>query len=244
MKLEDIQGHWSRTWIKAPGFEDHTTRVDWMQSGEIYADVRVPLERPNIASKAALSELSADELLLLARAEGFAGSVSLEGKKCTWHRDINWHGQPEGNDIGAISFDAEGRMIEAGVEADYTELWETAGTNQTDAMTFGDDAITGYLVTVGEAFVLGIGQRGAPATGPIIQALQAGEVPPDVGELFANAHAFGVWEGTQAIAQRATNPFYEGHIILSKNADSVTWHSISFNGTKKDHTFLPATGAK
>ncbi len=242
MKIEGIQGHWSRTWIKAPGFEDHTTRVDWMQSGTFYADVRIPLERPNIGARSSLSELSANELLLLSRAEGFAGTVSLEGNHCTWHRDINWHGQPDGLDIGAISFDDEGRMIEEGVESDYTELWETPGNKQTNTLVFGDNMQTGYLVTVGEAFVFGIGRAGAPSTEPVLAYLKKGQVPADAAKLFENAHAFGAWDGSHAIAHRATNPFYENRPIASKSAGSVTWHAIRFDGSKSDHAFKPIAG--
>ena len=74
----DVQGHWVRTWIKAPGFEDHTTRVHWMQAGLDYADVRIPLERPDTRSAACLADLPAAVLRDLARAEGFSGHVTLE----------------------------------------------------------------------------------------------------------------------------------------------------------------------
>ena len=39
----DVQAHWRRLWIRAPGFEDADTRVHWMQCGALYADIRVPL---------------------------------------------------------------------------------------------------------------------------------------------------------------------------------------------------------
>ena len=120
----DIQGHWVRQWIKAPGFEDHTTRVHWKQVGLNYADLRIPRARPDLTGAAALSDLPAAALLDLAQAEGFAGQVTLSGDHCTWHREINWHGPSEAQDVGAIRFDDDGQMIETGVHADYAELWQ------------------------------------------------------------------------------------------------------------------------
>ena len=46
---DDLQGLWKRVWIRSPSsdptFEDHLTRVFWAQSGAIYADLRIPLDR-------------------------------------------------------------------------------------------------------------------------------------------------------------------------------------------------------
>ena len=37
--LADVQGHWRRDWLKAPGFSDTTTHVHWMQCGTLFADM-------------------------------------------------------------------------------------------------------------------------------------------------------------------------------------------------------------
>ena len=121
---DDIQGHWQRLWLEAPGFKDKTTRVHWMQAGDIYADVRVPLERPDVSGLNSLADLPARDLHILAQAEGFAGHTKVENSVCTWERTINWHGATDAIDAGELSFDTAGRLIEAGVHANYTELWE------------------------------------------------------------------------------------------------------------------------
>jgi len=95
----DLQGHWRRDWIKAPGFEDNTTRVHWMQAGEIFVDLRVPLERPDLAGATALADLGPSTLLALTKAEGFAGRIEVVDSNCTWHRAINWHGVPEADEL-------------------------------------------------------------------------------------------------------------------------------------------------
>ncbi|MDF1728619.1 MAG: hypothetical protein P1U53_12810, partial [Sulfitobacter sp.] len=104
----DLQGHWRRDWIKAPGFEDHTTRVHWLQAGALFADLRIPLERPDISGHAALADLSSAALRRLMQAEGFAGHITVDKSKCTWHREINWHGVPGQADVGLMSFDETG----------------------------------------------------------------------------------------------------------------------------------------
>lgn len=224
----DIQGHWVRHWIKAPGFKDHTTRVHWMQVGLEYADVRVPLDRPAVPG--CLADLSADALLRLAAAEGFAGHVTLGGTHCTWHREINWHGVPDAIDVGDISFDAEGRMIEAGVLAEYAELWENRGAGEGQAMRFNGAGYAGFLMTRGDRFVLGIGAPEKPATGALIDALRAGHIPTDIATLFDGIHAVGHWSGSTATADLATQSMTEGRVVVTLQGDAVTWHRIGFDG--------------
>ena len=83
-----LQGHWQRNWLRAPGFEDSTTRVHWVQAGQWCADIRVQLVRPSLAT-GALAAMAPAELAVLISAEGFAGRTTLEGDICTWHRDWN-----------------------------------------------------------------------------------------------------------------------------------------------------------
>ena len=233
-KLGDVQGHWVRDWIKAPGFEDHTTRVHWMQAGLDFADIRVPLDRPELGAARCLAELDASALLALAQAEGFAGHVALDGANCTWHREINWHGTPEAPDIGAISFDTQGRMIEAGVLAEYTELWEQHAKAATAALRFGDGAYSGLLVTSGDVGVLGIGRKAKPASKPILDALEAGDVPEDAQLLFDGIHALCTINADAVIATLATTPFVEGTVILTLDDTAVTWHQTGFDGAQTE----------
>lgn len=226
----DIQGHWVRHWIKAPGFEDHTTRVHWMQVGNAYADVRIPHKRPDISTYDCLADLSAPDLAVLAQAEGFAGDVTLDGSQCTWHRRINWHGVPDAPDVGDISFDAKGRMIEAGVLADYTELWAQNGAGPARTLRFSGGGYEGYLMSWGESFVLGIGRPDKAATRPLVEALQAGTVAQGIATLFDGVHAKGHWSGNAAIADLATQPFAEGQTIVTARDEGLTWHRIGFDG--------------
>ena len=237
ISLSDVQGHWVRDWIKAPGFEDHTTRVHWMQAGRDFADVRIPLERPDLGKARCLQDLDSTALRALAQAEGFAGHVTLEESTCTWHREVNWHGTPDAADIGAISFDAQGRMIEAGVLADYTELWEQRATGATKTLRFGNDTYSGLLIMSDEVGVVGIGRDTKPASKPILDALTEGRLPEDAHLLFDGIHALCQISGGTVMATLATDPFLEGKPILTLNSDTMTWHSVGFDGERVDMTF-------
>ncbi len=234
ISLRDVQGHWIREWIKAPGFEDHTTRVHWMQAGSDYADVRIPLERPDLHAACSLADLDAAALLELAQAEGFAGHVTLDGDNCTWHREVNWHGAPDTPDVGAISFDTQGRMIEAGVLADYTERWVQHATAETTALRFGDGTYSGLLIQAGEVGVVGIGRETKPASQPIVEALKAGQMPEDVYRLFDGIHALCQISGSCVTATLGTNPFVNDTPLLDLSEDVVTWHQTCFDGTRRD----------
>ena len=233
----DVQGHWVRDWIKAPGFEDHTTRVHWMQAGPDYADVRVPFDRPDLGAARCLAELDASSLLALAQVEGFAGHVTLDGDTCTWHREVNWHGTPDAPDIGAISFDTKGRMIEAGILTEYTELWEQHAKVATTALRFGDGTYSGLLVTAGDVGVVGIGREAKLASKPILEALKEGHVPDDAHLLFDGMHALCQISEGAVIATLATTPFVEGTPILTLSDYAVTWHQADFDGAQTDKSF-------
>jgi hypothetical protein len=233
--LDSLQGHWVRRWIKAPGFEDETTRVHWMQVGAVYADVRIPVARPDLTGKRALSDLSADQLLLLAGAEGFAGSISLEGANCTWHREINWHGATDIADVGEIGFDALGRMVETGVLAEYKELWEQhAGGAAGRAIRASGDEYEATLVQRSETFVLGIGRSGKASTVPLVEGLKSGVMATDIADVFDGLHAVGELTGDVAVAELATQPFVEGQPVATVHEDRLIWHRIGFDGARQD----------
>lgn len=231
---EDIQGHWTRDWIKASGFEDHTTRVHWAQVGLDYADVRIPLERPDLSNAGALAALSTGDLIKLAQAEGFAGHVTLKGTRCTWHREVNLHGKPDVPDVGLISFDSQGRLVEKGVHSEYTELWERHVGDAPRSIRFCNDEYQGLLVTVGETPVIGIGRPHKASTKPLIEALGEGHVPEGVSDLFDGLHVLGHWSDHSVVADLATQPFCESLPVLTLHDTTVVWHRIGFDGTRSD----------
>lgn len=212
---EDLQGHWARDWIKAPGFEDHTTRVHWMQAGDLYADLRIPLDRPDLTGHACLADLTPGELAMLQQAEGFAGSITVADSTCTWQRDINWHGLPQAVDAGLMWFDDAGDLIEDGVEADYRELWKSVPVAPLRGHRISVADFSGVLVENDDVFLFGLGPK------PVSKASGPAQ--------FTSVYCIGHWDGSLGIADLSTNPFCEGKPVLERDQGFI-WYATGFDG--------------
>lgn len=227
---DDLQGHWRRDWIKTPGFEDHTTRVHWMQSGALFADVRIPFDRPDLRGVSSLAELSLPSLRPLLNAEGFAGQITVENSQCTWHRAINWHGVPGQPDIGLMSFDESGGLIEEGVLSELTELWLPVPQSDLRGVKVRAGDMTGVLVETDEVFLLGIGPTPSDNTEELVKACDAGTRPEaELHALFESEYVLGTWDGPFGVAQLSTNPLHEGEVALERKA-GIIWHALAFDG--------------
>lgn len=212
----DLQGHWRRDWIRAPGFEDGSTRVHWMQAGTLFADLRIPMERPIADGREALCEFSQPELEQLLGAEGFAGEISLKENRCTWHRELNWHGVPENEDTGRMTFE-DGALMEDGVHADYRERWlpEPIGTLRGYRISAGPES--GIMIENDQIFLFGIGARPKGNSKGLINALTAGTAEKtQLQQHFESQFCFGIWDGDEGIATLSTNPFCEGQPVVKK----------------------------
>jgi hypothetical protein len=117
-------GVWRRTLLRAPGIEDSTSQVYWLQTKSWHADLRVPAARPGCTGKKSLRDLDRGELLGLAGQQGFAGITAVDGDICRWLRQHDYQPPSGRNDIGRMVFDTPDRVFEYGVEADYFEVWE------------------------------------------------------------------------------------------------------------------------
>lgn len=237
---DDIQGHWQRDWIRAPGFEDDQTRVHWMQAGHIYADIRVPAARPDLGHAKCLADLPAADLAQLLQAEGFAGTTSVIDGICTWRRAINWHGETEEIDAGHLSFKSPDVLIEDGVHAEYRELWTRKGSEPSEGLCLMGPSCVGYLVSVGTRFVFGLGAVDAASSDPLSAALSRGEIDAQTcAAQFERVHVFGHWRGDEGIAELATNPYLEGQTVLLRG-EVIKWHGQSFEGAPVHHVLEAA----
>jgi hypothetical protein len=209
----DLQGHWRRDWIRAPDFEDTTTRVHWLQAGALFADLRVPADLPAFQG-GCLADLDAAVLQSLLRVEGFAGEITVTDSQCTWHRAINWQGALARPDVGAMWFDGN-VLIEDGVHAQYREAWLAQPTAPLRGHPIAWGDMTGVLVESDDRFLLGIGP-----------------VPMDRSprDTFASFYALGTWDGAHGIADLATDPFAMGTPVLDRAQGSFIWHAPLFAG--------------
>lgn len=237
--IGDLQGHWRRDWIKAPEFEDATTRVNWLQAGTLFGDLRIPMDRPDTAGLTCLADMTPAALRALMEAEGFAGHITVVDEKCTWHRQINWHGVPEQSDIGLMSFDDAGGLIEDGVLAEYRELWQRLPQPdlRSRALRCGD--LSGVVIENDAMFMLAIGGEPRGTTSALIQALDKGTAQTAALHAhFASTYVLGRWHGAQGIAALSTNPFCEGQVVLER-AESLLWHSMAFDGHRAVQPLKP-----
>ena len=101
---ESLQGVWRRTLLTTPeGVEDRTTEVRWLQCGSLFLDLRIPA--------AAQSAGAPPEAL--AASVSFAGRVTFEGGRCSWHREVDFgtpflpafdFSPPPGTDTAALKW--------------------------------------------------------------------------------------------------------------------------------------------
>jgi len=130
---EQFFGAWRRRSIAFDGGEPtEPARVLWLQAGDSFADLRVP-----IASDA--------------QVEAFAGTTACDPPRLTWTHTVDWHGAFAGFDCGEIAW-RDGLMIERGeCELDgrpsvYEEVWERIDDGQDRTVLLATD---GVMVRVG-----------------------------------------------------------------------------------------------
>ncbi len=97
-------GVWQRERLASPGAEDRDTRVIWVQTPVLFADLRSP--PPGQAG---------DE-------QGFAGNLLVSGRICAWQRPLDIQPVTGPGDAGAMYRDGT-YMLECGIHDNYIEDW-------------------------------------------------------------------------------------------------------------------------
>ena len=230
-----LQGHWRRNWLRAPGVEDSTTSVHWVQSGKCCADIRVPLLRPGLDA-GSLSAMDPADLAVLLSAEGFAGHTTLIGDICTWTRSWNWRGFPCPVDAGRLWLDPAGHLIEDGVHSDYREEWQAAPGGTWTAMSAASADAKGLLIANDTHFLLGLGQGDAHARPDLAAALMDGTATAgDARASFASVYVMGHWQGADGVAELSTQPFCEGKPVLQRDQATARLTLPDFDGRAQEH---------
>lgn len=148
-------GLWRRRLLQDARGEDRTTQVYWLQTGSLYADIRVPVER--------LERITAESL---AHQQGCAGALEVEDNILTWRRWLDFQPPARRPDVGRMQFIGLNEMVEDGVHTAYREVWERIGMASGDRAAFSlqveyaDGALprrrAGVLVTVGDFFMFAL----------------------------------------------------------------------------------------
>ncbi|GGC92960.1 hypothetical protein [Halopseudomonas salina] len=104
-------GGWQRTLLRtADGHEDRDTRVFWLQTASVHADLRIPEPTP----------MTVDQRISQA---GFAGLTEVESDRCQWHRLVDFH-PDSGTDVGLMTFISPDEVHEAAPDGSYLEVWQ------------------------------------------------------------------------------------------------------------------------
>jgi hypothetical protein len=218
-----FQGLWRRRLLASEGRIDRETTVYWLQTGRLYADIRIPAGRPDCES---LAEASSRTLRALALQQGFAGHLDVAGDVLTWHRWLDF--QPPGSvaDVGRVHFEDD-VLIEHGVLAPYVEEWVRVEGPHPDQLALrleaeiGPDRIervrAGVLLATGTAFMMAIARELPLPAAATLEDVVADETLPDSQRRAAldccidfGRRQDGRWE-----ISLSTLPFHEGETLAA-----------------------------
>jgi hypothetical protein len=218
---EWLRGLWRRRSIAhSDGRLDTTTTVYWLQTDSIFADIRIPAERPALSGRAGFAALDAGEQRALARQSGFAGWTELRGDRCRWHRSIDFQPPSGVPDEGRL-IRGDGVLIEEGIHEPYIEIWEPVecGPGPIAALAMPEAAGADVVVVCGDAFLAVRDRPVALAPAASLEALvaAAGADQARVAALLDCEIAFGAQRGGRMPweIRLCTVPFREGRELAT-----------------------------
>jgi hypothetical protein len=219
----DATGLWRRQiLIQADGRRDTTTQVLWLQTHHLFADLRIPADRPDLRSARGLADYDAAGRLGLAAMKGFAGTFEIAGDLCRWNREIDF--QPADGPPDEARFRIDGDiLIETGLHEAYEEVWqrETPSDAVHAGFRLSADASgqKGILVVVGDHFIAAVDRR--PPLPPAVSlaallAVPGGiERPDDLLGMPIAYGRIGRAGGSPWQIELSTFPWLEGHSLIA-----------------------------
>jgi len=191
-----------------------------VQTPHLFADIRIPAERPRCGGARRLAELDDDTLRSLLRQEGFAGWTELRGDVCHWHRELDFQPPSTTPDVGRLVRHGDDSLIEEGVHVPYVEEWErvAAGDDPVACRLVDGDGTAASriasLVAVGDFFLFAVGRVRATPPAPSLEALVAARhaTRAELIELLDMEISFGLRRGGKVPweVRLSTLPFREG----------------------------------
>ncbi|MFR0690805.1 hypothetical protein ACLUTX_15495 [Enterobacterales bacterium AE_CKDN230030158-1A_HGKHYDSX7] len=219
-------GVWQRTLLTTTaGTHDTSTRVYWLQTERLFADLRIPLPAPETPEA-------------LATQAGFAGLTQITGDICQWHRAIDFQPPNGGEDIGRMHFVNTEKVLEDGLDGSYHEVWErlpdSLGRNRGTWLSAADGR-QGCLLLAGDCFLFAAGRRQPLPMADSLRALLSNDLPELLDfELSFGRHQRGA---TPWRIELSTLPARVGAALLP--ADAAPDHPELFSAA----TWLSSLGA-
>lgn len=173
----DWRGLWQRLALeRADGSGDTQSQVTWLQTATLYADLRIPGERPDFAGVVGFAELTRPQAAFLASQEGFAGALHGEGARAHWQRRIDFAPLAGPPDEGYLHRERR-MMVETGVHVPYVEHWWQADPDAALDTEIIVDAPRTVMVRAGEHFMFAQDRRPAPPPPGTLAAAVAAAAP-------------------------------------------------------------------
>jgi hypothetical protein len=218
----------------ATGVEDVSTRVIWLQSHGLTADIRIPAARPNLAGKTCLADCTPEELTALATGDGFIALTSWRDGTMHWDAFAGFQPYAKWPEPGRLER-VGSCLIEWPPSLVYVEDWRLQ--SRSDGLSVGlrllsetdmdgvEHARQGGLVIAGDHGLMVIGRRERLAEGRLQEMMAAS---PDPGALSRQAFdcevAYSLRDGDGYRINLACDPFAEGKALFAP--DSFKPHSL------------------
>jgi len=151
-----MRGAWSREWLQEGKEKSSTLDVHYLQTPTYFADIRILKDRPGISNARSFSDLTDEQLQLLAGQNGYAGRTTLAGTIATWHADIAFRPSDGTPDKGRLERVSRDRMYEHGLDGSYIESWRFLTNGQGRFLVIRVEhsgRLVRTLVVVGNQFV-------------------------------------------------------------------------------------------
>jgi len=216
---EEYRGLWRRRLLRDADGEDLDTQVWWLQGDGCYVDLRIPPDRPDFSRVTGFDQCNDEQLAWLARQQGFAGQLLIDGNRLHWQRSIDLQPPAALADIGDVHWDGD-CLHEQGVLADYAEewLWQRPTGPASGVWTTADGR--GLRVVVGEWFMQAVDRRPPLPPGANLAQLigRPGTAP---NTLLDCAIDFGRVKNTDGALRVLSSslPWREGHDLGSLHGD-------------------------
>ncbi len=204
---EHFIGLWRRRLFETESQCDTTSEVWWLQTGELYADLHLPI--------AAASERPS-------RRQGYAGALEVHGDVLTWHSWLDSRSATDIVDLGRVHFEGQS-LIGQGARVSHREIWERVAAPSDDrlALVLRDERAStgewrtrrGVFVVLGEYFMYALDRSLCLSRGG---RMQSGRQSAFAVFQFDHEISFGVRHGRVPWEiQHSTLPHREGQSLLA-----------------------------